>query len=168
MKLIQVTTPEQIEIARELFLEYAASLNIDLCFQNFEQEVADLPGKYALADGRLLLAMYGDQIAGCVALRAMSDGACEMKRLYLRPAFRGQGLGRKLVDAIIEAANEMGYERMRLDTLPGKMDQAIALYRSLGFKEIEPYYDNPVAGAVFMEIELSAQRQKAGASSRQE
>ena len=157
MKFVQATTPEEINVARELFQEYAAALNIDLCFQNFAPEVAGLPGDYALPGGRLLLAIVGEEIAGCVALRALDDGACEMKRLYVRPAFRRIGLGHKLVLAIVKAAREIGYERMRLDTLPGMMDQAIALYRSVGFKEIEPYYHNPVPGATFMEFTLQSQ-----------
>ena len=157
MKFIQATTAEEINVARELFQEYAAALNIDLCFQNFTQEVAGLPGDYALPGGRLLLAIVGEQVAGCVALRALDDGVCEMKRLYVRPAFRRIGLGRKLVQTIVDAAREIGYERMRLDTLPGKMDQAISLYRFLGFKEIEPYYHNPVPSATFMELTLSGQ-----------
>src|SRR6267142_456027 len=154
MKMIQANTPEEIKIARELFEEYAAWLEISLCFQNFNQELAGLPGDYAPPDGRLLLAIADDQIAGCVALRKIGDGEGEMKRLFLRSAFRGRGLGRQLVTAILDAASEIGYERIRLDTLPGKMDQAIALYRSLGFKEIEPYYDNPVKDATFMELNL--------------
>jgi len=155
MNLIQAGTDAEIAVARDLFQEYAASLNIDLCFQNFADEVAGLPGSYAPPKGRLLLAMVADKVAGCIALRALPGDACEMKRLYVRPAFRGLGLGRKLVNAIIEAAQEIGYERMRLDTLPGKMDQAIALYRSQGFKEIEPYYENPVLGAIYLELLLS-------------
>lgn len=154
MKFIQAQSPEEIEIARGLFREYAAGLNIDLCFQNFDQEVAGLPGNYAPPSGRLLLAVEGEQIAGCIALRSLGDSDCEMKRLYVRPEFRGKGLGKKLVTTIIDAAREMGYKRMLLDTLPGKMDEAIALYRSLGFREIAPYYHNPVAGALFMELSL--------------
>jgi putative acetyltransferase len=159
MKLIQAQSPEEVLAARELFAEYAAWLGFDLCFQNFDQELAELPGAYAAPSGRLFLAIADDQIAGCVALRKIAssktgDSVCEMKRLYVRPAFRGAGLGRTLAESIIEAAREIGYGRMRLDTLPGKMDQAIAMYRSLGFKNIEPYYDNPVAGAAFMELEL--------------
>lgn len=162
MKLIQATTNAEIEIVRDLFQEYADSLNIDLCFQNFAEEVASLPGKYAAPEGRLLLAMVEDEVAGCIALRPLADGACEMKRLYLRPAFRGLGLGRKLVNALIEVAREIGYARMRLDTVPGKMDEAIALYCSMGFKDIAPYYENPVPGARFMEIEVRRQGQEAG------
>lgn len=146
----QATGPE-IEIARSLFQEYAAGLGISLCFQNFDQELANLPGDYAPPSGRLLLVRYGEQLAGCVALRGLDDEVCEMKRLYLRPEFRGKGLGRKTVDAIVAEAKQIGYSRMKLDTLPGRMDDAIALYRLLGFTETEPYYQNPVAGALFME-----------------
>jgi putative acetyltransferase len=154
MKFVQAQSPEEIEIVRGLFREYAAGLNIDLCFQNFDQEVAGLPGNYAPPLGRLLLAIEGEQIAGCIALRSLNDGACEMKRLYVRPEFRGQGLGKRLVTTLIDAAREIGYRRMLLDTLPGKMDEAIALYRSLAFREIAPYYHNPVPGALFMELRL--------------
>ena len=143
-----------METARKLFEEYRTALNISLCFQGFEQEVAGLPGKYAPPAGRLLLATEGDEVAGCIALRPLTGAACEMKRLYVRPQFRGGGLGRKLVAAILEAARENGYHYVRLDTLPDKMAQAIELYRSIGFREIPPYYDNPVAGALFMELRL--------------
>ena len=154
MNIIQLSTPDQIEQSRELFKEYEDSLGIKLCFQNFEKELAELPGDYAPPQGRLLLAMDDDRVAGCIALRKIGDGICEMKRLFVRAEFRGRGLGRKLVEAIISEARKIGYERMRLDTLPGKMDEAIALYRSLGFTEIKPYYQNPVPGAKFMELEL--------------
>jgi putative acetyltransferase len=155
MNLIQASSPDEISRARELFEEYAASLGFSLCFQNFDREVAELPGKYVPPSGRLLLAVVDNQTAGCVALRKIGDGVCEMKRLYVRPAFRGTGLGRTLAESIIQAACDIGYQCMRLDTLPGKMDRAIAMYRLLGFKEIEPYYENPVAGAVFMELKLT-------------
>jgi putative acetyltransferase len=154
MKLIQARSVEEISRARELFAEYAAGLGINLCFQNFDKEMAELPGDYVPPSGRLLIAVRDDDTAGCVALRKIGDGVCEMKRLYVRPGFRGTGLGRTLAETIIQAGREIGYQRMRLDTLPGKMDRAIALYQSLGFKEIEPYYRNPVAGATFMELEL--------------
>ncbi|MDQ2855736.1 MAG: GNAT family N-acetyltransferase [Acidobacteriota bacterium] len=153
-KLIQATNPEEIALARQLFEEYASWLEISLCFQNFDRELEGLPGDYAAPHGRLLLAFADDQLAGCIAVRRLPDQACEMKRLYVRPAFRGLGLGRTLVTAIIEGAKEIGYESMRLDTLPGKMDQALAMYRRFGFKEIPPYYENPVAGATFMELAL--------------
>ena len=154
MKLIQAQSGEDISRARELFEEYAAGLGINLCFQNFVKEMAELPGEYVPPGGRLFLAVEEDQTAGCVALRRIGDGVCEMKRLYVRPIFRGTGLGRRLAETVIREARELGYQRMRLDTLPGKMDRAIAMYRALGFKEIEPYYSNPVAGAQFMELEL--------------
>lgn len=154
MNIVQAQSPEDIDCARELFEEYASWLGINLCFQNFEKELAELPGNYVPPAGRLFLALDGDRVSGCVALRGLDESACEMKRLYVRPDFRGKGLGRELTQAAIDAARQIGYERMRLDTLPGKMDKAIAMYRSLGFREIEPYYHNPVAGATFMELSL--------------
>jgi len=154
IRLIQAITPEEITLARELFAEYAVWLDISLCFQNFDKELAGLPGNYAPPSGRLLLALEDDQLVGCVALRPLPDQTCEMKRLYVRPEFRGRGWGRKMVEAIVAAAQELGYSRMRLDTLPGKMDQALAMYRRFGFREIDPYYENPVEGATFMELTL--------------
>lgn len=158
MKLIQAQSTEEVSIARALFEEYAAGLGISLCFQNFDKELAELPGGYALPGGRLLLAIEEDEVMGCVALRKIGDGVGEMKRLYVRPAFRGRGLGRTLTEKLIAEALLIGYTSLRLDTLPGKMDQAIALYRSLGFREIPPYYRNPVAGATFMELILDRER----------
>lgn len=155
-EIIQARSAGDIDHARELFREYAAWVEIDLCFQNFEKELAELPGYYVPPDGRLLLAFQNGQLAGCVALRKLGEGICEMKRLFVRDAFRGQGLGRHLIATVIRAAREIGYERMRLDTLPPKMNDAIKLYRSFGFREIEPYYDNPVPGAKFMELNLAA------------
>jgi GNAT superfamily N-acetyltransferase len=158
MELIQATSAEQIKVARELYEEYAAGLGISLCFQNFDKELAELPGDYAPPGGRLFLAVIENQVAGCIALRGIAGDACEMKRLYVRPAFRGTGLGRTLAEASIQAARTLGYRRMRLDTLPGRMDRAITLYRALGFKEIEPYYNNPVPDATFMELDLGHER----------
>lgn len=158
MELIQVQSPEEIRSARELFAEYASWIEISLCFQNFDKELAGLPGDYAPPSGRLFLAVDGDQMMGCVALRKIGDGVGEMKRLYVRPKFRGRGLGRTLTEKLIAEAKQIGYVRLRLDTLPGKMDQAIAMYRSFGFQEIEPYYKNPVADATFMELLLDEER----------
>jgi putative acetyltransferase len=150
----QAASPAQIAQARELFLEYAQSLSFSLCFQNFEEELAGLPGDYAPPDGRLLLAMYEDQLAGCVALHKLEPGICEMKRLYLRPQFRGKRLGRALADRIIVEARQIGYQRMRLDTVEPVMKDAVAMYRKIGFREIEPYRSNPIAGALYMELQL--------------
>jgi ribosomal protein S18 acetylase RimI-like enzyme len=141
-------------MVRELFKEYADSLEIDLCFQNFREELDTLPGAYGPPSGRLLIAAAG---AGCVAVRRIDDATCEMKRLYIRPAFRRAGLGRRLAQAAIDAGRELGYKRMRLDTL-SSMQPAIALYRSLGFHEIAPYYHNPSGCAVFMELSLCTKR----------
>ncbi|MGH9364702.1 MAG: GNAT family N-acetyltransferase [Thermoanaerobaculia bacterium] len=148
-----VQTTEEIELVRTLFREYQQTLGIDLCFQNFEQELAGLPGDYAPPSGRLLLASSDHEIAGCVALRRIGEDVCEMKRLYVRDAFRGQGIGRKLAEAVLAEARRIGYRKMRLDTLPS-MRAAIPLYRSLGFSEIAPYTLNPIEGALFMEKEL--------------
>jgi putative acetyltransferase len=149
----QAESNADIEHVRALFKEYAVSLGIDLCFQNFDQEVTELPGEYASPSGALLLARFGSEVAGCVALRKISSEICEMKRLYTRPRFRGMGVGRALAIRIIEEGRKRRYQRMRLDTLPS-MKQAIELYRSLGFKPISPYRFNPVEGALFMEFEL--------------
>ena len=152
--LTQAESPAQVAQARELFLEYAQSLGFSLCFQNFDKELADLPGDYAPPDGRLLLAEHEGQLAGCVALHKLSAEICEMKRLYLRPQFRGKGLGRALADRIIAEARAVGYRRMRLDTVEPVMKDAVAMYRKLGFREIDPYRENPNAGTLYMELQL--------------
>jgi putative acetyltransferase len=151
---VQAQTPAHIAQARELFLEYAQSLGFSLCFQNFDKELATLPGDYASPDGRLLLAEYEGQLAGCVALHKLADSICEMKRLYLRAQFRGKGLGRALADHIIAEARQIGYQRMRLDTVEPVMKDAVAMYRRIGFREIAPYCTNPMAGALYMELIL--------------
>ncbi len=154
MNLKQVESDDEVQQVRRLFEEYAGWLGFNLCFQNFDKELAQLPGDYAPPNGRLLLAVENDQVAGCVALRKIGEGIGEMKRLYVRPEFRGKGLGRTLTETIIEAARDLSYQRLRLDTLPGRMDQAIAMYRSLGFIDIERYYNNPYEDAAFMELIL--------------
>src|SRR5208337_576465 len=153
MKLDQAETPEEIEEVRRLLREYEASLGVSLCFQGFERELAELPGEYAPPGGRLWMALAADQAVGCVALRRVDDETCEMKRLYLRPGFRGRGAGRLLAVAIIGEARKIGYKKMRLDTL-AEMREARTLYESLGFKRIEPYYHNPMQGAIFMALAL--------------
>ena len=151
----QASGSEDIEIARSLFLEYQKAIGISLCFQNFDAEVANLPGAYAPPAGRLLLAFEDGGAAGCVALRKLEDRICEMKRLYVRPAHRATGLGRRLAEAILEEARSIGYERMRLDTLPS-MVSAQKLYESLGFVDIPPYNEHPIEGTRFMELTLIA------------
>lgn len=154
LSLFPAQTLFQIAQARELFLEYAQSLGFSLCFQNFDQELANLPGDYAPPEGRLLLAEYESQLAGCVALHKLEPAICEMKRLYLRPQFRGHGLGRLLAERIIAGGRQIGYRHMRLDTVEPVMKDAVAVYRRLGFKEIAPYCANPIAGALYMELHL--------------
>ncbi|MGD0337507.1 MAG: GNAT family N-acetyltransferase [Bacteroidota bacterium] len=148
-----VTTADEIKIIRALFKEYEFSLGVDLSFQKFNEELGTLPGKYSPPAGRLLLAYRSDEPAGCAAVRKIMDDVCELKRMYVRPTFRGQGIGKQLAVAAIEAARQIGYHRMRLDTLPD-MTAAITLYRSLGFTSILPYRHNPVPGALFMELKL--------------
>lgn len=153
-ELRQAETPEQIGAVRELFLEYAHSLNFSLCFQSFEKELAELPGEYAPPGGRLLLASQQSQLAGCVALHKLDAESCEMKRLYVRPQFRGKGLGRVLAERVVADATEIGYKRLRLDTVEPVMRDAVGLYRKLGFREIAPYRENPIDGALYMERTL--------------
>jgi putative acetyltransferase len=152
--LVQAESSAHVVQARELFQEYAQSLGVNLCFQNFEQELAGLPGDYAPPDGRLLLAEYHGHLAGCVALHKWEDGVCEMKRLYLRPSFRGKGLGRVITQKIIAEARSIGYQCMRLDTIEPVMKDAVEMYRKLGFREIAPYRPNPIVGAMYMELQL--------------
>ncbi len=143
--------------ATEVFREYAASLEVDLCFQNFDAELATLPGDYAPPGGYLLLAFVGGELAGCGALRALADvdyaNACEMKRLYVRPGFRRYGLGRALAEALLDEARRSGYSAMLLDTLDD-MEAARELYATLGFEEVPPYYFNPLPGAHYLKAEL--------------
>ncbi len=153
-ELRQAKSPEQIDAIRELFLEYAQSLNFSLCFQSFEQELAELPGGYAPPEGRLWVAAHVPQLAGCVALHKLEPEICEMKRLYVRPQFRGKGLGRVLAERVVADGREIGYKRLRLDTVEPVMRDAVGLYRRLGFKEIAPYRENPIAGALYMDLEL--------------
>jgi len=154
LTFVQAESAEQLDQARELWREYADWLEVDLCFQNFEKELAELPGRYAPPEGLLWLALSDDKLAGSIALRKIGEGICEMKRLYVRPQFRGQGFGRQLTTRLIEEARQIGYARMRLDTLPSRMKEAIAVYHAAGFTEIEPYYYNPNADAVYMELML--------------
>lgn len=154
IEIVPAASAQEIACVRELFREYEASLGVDLCFQDFEQELAGLPGRYASPAGSLLIAREDEKVAGCVALRKLDDGIGEMKRLYLRPAFRGKGVGKTLALAIIAEARRIGYGRLRLDTLP-MMREAQALYHSLGFQEIEPYTHNPIEGARYLELTLS-------------
>ena len=157
MALIRPADPSEIELVRSLFLEYQASLGISLCFQNFDEELRSLPGKYSPPAGRLLFAENDGEVIGCIALRPVTNSQAEMKRLYVRPAGRGMQLGRALVDRVIQEACDIGYERIVLDTLPS-MGAAIRLYRSMGFEEIGPYYPNPVEGALFLELRIQAAR----------
>lgn len=153
IELIQVESEEHLDCIRELFKEYEKSLGFDLDFQDFEKELAKLPGEYAVPDGCLLLAFYGKNIAGSAGLRKLGQGICEIKRMYVRPNFRGKGIGRAMSVRIIEIARAIGYKRMRLDTID-TMRTAISLYKSLGFKKIKPYRYNPVDGASYMELLL--------------
>jgi putative acetyltransferase len=156
LSITDASSGDALGEVRALFQEYADDLGVDLCFQGFAEELATLPGRYAPPRGRLLLARWNRETAGCVALRSLGNDICEMKRLYVRPAYRSHGIGRALVDQIIEEGSRLGYSSMRLDSLPS-MQRALQLYRELGFQEISPYTKNPVPGAVFLELTLSRQ-----------
>jgi ribosomal protein S18 acetylase RimI-like enzyme len=153
-ELIQASTKEEIEIIRKLFLEYADWLGFELCFQGFDEELASLPGKYAPPKGRLYLLKENENYAGCIALREIDEGISEMKRLYVKPEYRGRGYGNLMCKKLIEDAKAIGYKKMRLDTIGERMKSAYALYKSFGFYEIEPYNYNPQPGVVYMELEL--------------
>jgi len=159
MKIIPAISSSQINIAANLFREYQQFLNVDLCFQDFEKELSNLPGKYAKPRGAILLAEHQGDIVGCVAVRSTDKTAtgkttCEMKRLYVKPSAQGLSVGRLLAESIILVAKQLGYEIMRLDTLK-RLDKAIGLYQKLGFQEIEPYYANPLDEVVYWELALS-------------
>ncbi len=159
MKIRQAATALDIETVRALFQEYAAGLGVSLCFQGFAAELAGLPGQYAPPHGRLLLASENDESVGCVALRPISDTVGEMKRLFVRPAFRGQGIGRMLADQIIVEGRTIGFTTIRLDTLP-MMKEATRLYHSLGFVRRAAYYDTPLPDTIFMELQLDSSKIK--------
>ncbi len=154
MNVVHADTPERINLARELFLEYADWLAIDLCFQGFDKELATLPGDYAPPSGRLLLALADDGPAGCMALWPLAADTAELKRLYVREDWRGRGIGRRLVERLLDEARHIGYARVRLDSLP-TMTSTTALYRSVGFVPCKRYYDSPLAETVFMELVVS-------------
>jgi ribosomal protein S18 acetylase RimI-like enzyme len=159
LTISQAESSVQINQARELFLEYAESLGFSLCFQNFDEELARLPGDYAPPEGRLLLAYYEAELAGCGALHELDSGedglrVCEMKRLYVRPQFRGKAVGRSLVEFVIAEARKIGYASVRLDTVEPVMKAAVAVYRRFGFHEIAPYCPNPIEGALYMELKF--------------
>ncbi len=154
IELLQATLPQQIEQVRALFLEYGNSLGFSLCFQSFDEELKTLPGAYGPPDGKLILARHAGHPAGCIALRKLEAGICEMKRLYVRPLARGNNLGRILVEHLISEARAMGYTRMRLDTIESAMGSAVALYRRMGFKEIAPYSKIPIDTALWLELVL--------------
>ena len=153
MRIKQAETPGEIDEVRRLFLEFEAFLGIDLCFEGFEEELAGLPGKYAPPGGALLMGLEKDNVSGCVALRALARGECEMKRLFVRPEFRRTGLGRLLAHEVIGVACQLGYSLMRLDTFEN-LTEAIGLYESLGFRKTDAYYENPLRNVVYMELDL--------------
>ncbi len=151
VEIFQAISSNDLADARQIFREYEEWLGMSLCFQSFEDELANLPGMYAPPEGRLYLARIDGETVGCIGLRKLEDGICEMKRLYLRESARGKGVGVTLIEKVIEDAGEIGYEKMRLDTYPPKMSKAVSLYEAHGFYAILPYYDNPHEGVLFME-----------------
>ena len=153
LKIIQAISDTHINQVKEMFIEYANNLNIDLEFQDFKQELNNLPGDYSPPTGRLLLAYYKNKLAGCIALRKFNENICEMKRLYIRKEFRSKGIEKALSNQVIKVAIKIKYNYMQLDTLPN-MKQAISLYKSLGFKKILPYRYNPIKGAKFFQLKL--------------
>ena len=151
--VVQVNKGDELLCVQALFEEYAASLNFDLWFQGFNEELANLPGNYAPPEGRLLLALHSVEPAGCVALQKLEEGTCEMKRLYVKPRFRGLGIGITLAETIISEARKIGYKRMCLDTVVS-MREAQLIYQSMGSKDVEPYRYNPICDTRFMELTL--------------
>ena len=156
MRFTHVESGAELEQIRALFLEYAQALDFNLCFQNFDKELQELPGIYSPPHGRLILCNVDGRAAGCIALKPLEPRVCEMKRLFVRPEFRGRQLGLKLAVRLLDDARQIGYSLMRLDTIRGSMDNAIALYESLGFKEIPPYYENPIPNALYMELKMGS------------
>ena len=157
--LIVPRAPAELDTVRQLMREYESWLGVDLCFQGFERELEGLPGDYVPPGGRLFLALDGERPAGCAALRRQDAGSGEMKRLFVRDAFRGLGLGQTLARRVIDAARAAGYSRLLLDTLP-KMNAALALYRSLGFRPAARYYNNPLPEAIYLSLDLAADARK--------
>lgn len=154
VEIREAENEHDVKLAAELFREYERWLDMDLCFQSFEEELSSLPGKYSPPEGRLFVAFVNGTPAGCIALRKLEEGICEMKRLYLNESARGLGIGRSLIEKLIREAREIGYKRMRLDTFPPKMGKAVSLYEAYGFRPIPAYYDNPHDGVLYMELDL--------------
>lgn len=153
MQIVRVTAGPRLAVIRRLFREYQQDLGVDLCFQSFEEELAGLPGRYGPPGGAILLAHHGRRAAGCVALRDLGKGVCEMKRMFVRPRFRGLGIGRALAEAIVAEGRRLRYRTMKLDTVP-KLETALGIYKSLGFRNTPPYCHNPLPGAIFLACRL--------------